>query len=118
MFGTARRKNICQPVAPCDSAAYSSSLSCACISVIYSRATKGQVTNTEDTDEGLRTRGPQGRGRLLDLRLDIFDHRLQHANEKWQADEGQGDDDSQRRKSHLEAQRFKVPANPAVAGVE
>ena len=45
MFGSVTRQNICQPLAPSVSAACSSSLPCACISGISSRATNGKVTN-------------------------------------------------------------------------
>ena len=45
MFGSVTRQKICQPLAPSVSAACSSSLPCACISGISSRATNGKVTN-------------------------------------------------------------------------
>lgn len=46
MFGSVTRKNVCQPEAPSTMAASSSSLPCACMSGISSRATNGNVTNT------------------------------------------------------------------------
>ena len=44
MLGSVTRKKVCQPLAPSVSAASSSSVPCACISGISSRATKGKVT--------------------------------------------------------------------------
>ena len=44
MFGSVTRQKICQPLAPSDSAASSSSVPCSCISGISSRATNGKVT--------------------------------------------------------------------------
>ena len=44
MFGRVTRQKVCQPPAPSDSAASSSSVPCSCISGISSRATKGKVT--------------------------------------------------------------------------
>ena len=44
MFGSVTRQNVCQPLAPSDSAACSSSVPCSCISGISSRATNGNVT--------------------------------------------------------------------------
>ena len=46
MFGSVTRQKICQPLAPSTRAASSSSVPCACISGISSRATKGKVTKT------------------------------------------------------------------------
>ena len=46
MFGSVTRQNICKPPAPSTRAASSSSVPCACISGISSRATKGNVTNS------------------------------------------------------------------------
>src|SRR5690606_36423160 len=45
IFGSVTRQKICQPPAPSVSAACSSSLPCACISGISSRAMNGNVTN-------------------------------------------------------------------------
>src|ERR1039457_226851 len=45
MFGSVTRQNVCQPLAPSVSAASSSSVPCACMSGINSRATNGNVTN-------------------------------------------------------------------------
>ena len=44
MLGSVTRQKVCQPDAPSTSAASSSSLPCACISGISSRATNGKVT--------------------------------------------------------------------------
>ena len=44
MFGSVTRQNICQPLAPSATAASSSSVPCASISGISSRATNGKVT--------------------------------------------------------------------------
>ena len=46
MFGSVTRQNVCQPLAPSDTAACSSSVPCSCISGITSRATNGNVTNS------------------------------------------------------------------------
>ena len=45
MFGSVTRQNVCKPLAPSSRAASSSSVPCACISGISSRATNGKVTN-------------------------------------------------------------------------
>ncbi len=45
MFGRVTRRNICQPLAPSEIAASSSSEPCSCISGISSRATNGKVMN-------------------------------------------------------------------------
>ena len=44
--------------------------------------------------EGLPAGGAQARRRLLDLRLEILQHRLHRADDERQADEGQRDDDA------------------------
>ena len=46
MLGSVTYQKVCQPVAPSTMAACSSSLPCACISGISSRAMNGKVTNT------------------------------------------------------------------------
>ncbi len=46
MLGKVTRQNVCHPFAPSEIAACSSSLPCACMSGINSRAMKGNVTNT------------------------------------------------------------------------
>jgi len=46
ILGSVTRQKICQPLAPSVSAACSSSLPCACISGISSRAMNGNVTNS------------------------------------------------------------------------
>src|SRR3954451_19242853 len=45
IFGRVTRINICQPLAPSDTAASSSEVPCSCITGINSRATNGRVTN-------------------------------------------------------------------------
>jgi hypothetical protein len=46
MLGSVTRQNVCQPPAPSESAASSSSLPCSCMRGISSRATNGKVTKT------------------------------------------------------------------------
>ncbi|MNT37241.1 hypothetical protein D3C72_1733690 [compost metagenome] len=46
MLGRVTCQKVCQPVAPSTMAACSSSVPCACISGMSSRAMKGKVTNT------------------------------------------------------------------------
>ncbi len=46
MLGSVTCQKVCQPLAPSTMAACSSSLPCACISGISSRAMNGKVTNT------------------------------------------------------------------------
>ncbi len=43
MFGSVTRRKVCQPLAPSETAASSSSVPCSCISGISSRATNGKV---------------------------------------------------------------------------
>ena len=44
MFGSVTRQKVCHPFAPRVTAEYSSSVPCACMRGISSRATKGNVT--------------------------------------------------------------------------
>jgi hypothetical protein len=58
---------------------------------------------------------PSDRRGLLDLLLQVLEHRLQCADDEWQADEGERDPDADRREAHLERQ---PAADPAVARVQ
>jgi hypothetical protein len=69
-------------------------------------------------DEGLPARGAERGGGLLDFGFDVLDHRLQGTHDERQGDEGQRKDNAERRVGHLDAERFEVLAEPAVAGVQ
>ncbi|SOY47396.1 conserved hypothetical protein [Cupriavidus taiwanensis] len=66
--------------------------------------------------EGLQPVGAEaGRG-LFQFLLDIFEHRLHRAHHERQADKGQRHHHAQRRERDLDAERFEVAADPAIAG--
>ena len=54
--------------------------------------------------------------RLLDLRVEVLEHRLHGAHDERQADEGERDDDAEPRERHLDAQRRQLAARASRAG--
>src|SRR5690554_2178768 len=72
----------------------------------------------EDTTEYRPIGCTQADGRLLVLRGLILEHRLHRAHHEWQAGEGHGHDDTQRRKGYLDTKQIKVLAIPAILSKE
>ena len=52
------------------------------------------------------------------LDLQILQHRLHSAHDEGQADEGERDDDAERRVGDLDAERIEQAADPAVGRIE
>ncbi len=81
-------------------------------------STAGQSAGSSTRQKVMPARGAEAGGRLLDLLVDLLDDRLHGAHHEGQADEDQRDDDAERREGHLDAQRLKHAADPAVRRVE
>ena len=66
--------------------------------------------------EGAQPAGAEGRRGLLDLALDLLDHRLHRAHDERQADEDQRDEDAERRVGDLDPERRERAARSAPFG--
>ena len=77
-------------------------------------AGRGRMTRRDR----LAAAGAERRGGLLDLAVDLLQHRLHGAHHEGQADEDQRDDDAERRVGDLDAERRQQLPDPAVRRVE
>ena len=64
-----------------------------------------------------RRRAERGGG-LLDLAVDLLQHRLNGAHDEGQADEDQRDDDAERREGDLEPEACRDRADPAIRRID
>src|SRR5471030_1556356 len=73
----------------------------------------------DDAAESLPGVGAEAGGGLLQFALGVLQHRLDGAHDEGQADEGQRDDDAERRERHLDAEHaFEEAAEPAVGRIQ
>ena len=79
---------------------------------------EGQICGRITRRKAVRRPAPKGRGRLLQFRVEIFQHGLHRADDEWQADEGERDHDSERSKRRHNAIRRKQPAHPACGRID
>ena len=78
----------------------------------------GSIGRKDHAPECLRARGAEAGRRFFEFLLEIGEHRLHRAHDERQADEGQREDDAERRVGDLDAQRFEILPDPAVRRVE
>ena len=78
----------------------------------------GVSAGQHDAEHGLPPRGAERRRGLLDLAVEVLQHRLHRAHHERQADEDQRDQDAERREGDLDAPRREQAADPAVRGIE
>ena len=77
-----------------------------------------QQRRQHHAEHGLAAAGAERRRGLLDLAVELLEHRLHGAHHERQADEDQRDDDADRRVGDLDAERLEQAADPAVRRVE
>ena len=79
---------------------------------------RGRQRRQDDAQERLQARRAERRRRLLDVEVEVLDHRLDGPDDEGQADEGEGDDHPHGRERHLEPERDQELAEPAVRRVD
>ena len=74
----------------------------------------GHEDREEDVAEGLPAARAEHRRRLLELRVEVLEHRLHRPDDEGQADEGERDRDAERRERHAapRAARGAGPTQP------
>ena len=75
----------------------------------------GQRAPAGSRGEGLPAARAEARRGLLDLGVEALEHRLHRAHDERQADEGERDDDAERRERDLDAEAAEAAPEPAVS---